>query len=115
MSVADSETRRFTLISGRGPQDGPPEREESLADVLTLQRPNVHPSSREAEKALYQDTLAEYCWARDVAGLAATTLNQLVSLFQPQVALAEGYDGLPPSGHEVAPAPSPLDIGQKLT
>ncbi|MGW5650620.1 tyrosine-type recombinase/integrase [Streptomyces humi] len=79
-------------MSGRGPQDGPPEQEESLADVLTLQRPNVDPSSREAERALYQDTLAEYCWARDVAGLAATTLNQLV---QPVIEVCTFYGVLP--------------------
>ncbi|MFF7535100.1 site-specific integrase [Streptomyces bobili] len=63
-----------------------------MADILTLQRPNVHPSSREAEHALYQDTLAEYCWARDVAGLAPTTLNRLV---QPVIEVCIFYDVLP--------------------
>ncbi|MEU0413911.1 site-specific integrase [Streptomyces griseorubiginosus] len=92
MFVADSETRRFSLISGRGSPDQPPGQEEGLADVLTLQRRGVHPSSREAEQALYQDTLAEYCWARDVAGLAPTTLNRLV---QPVIEVCTFYDVLP--------------------
>lgn len=92
VSVADSDTRRFSLISGRGSPGPPPGQEEGLADVLTLQRRGIHPSSREAEQALYQDTLAEYCWARDVAGLAPTTLNRLV---QPVIEVCTFYDVLP--------------------
>ncbi|WP_318723277.1 hypothetical protein [Streptomyces albicerus] len=92
MSVVDSDIGRFTLISGRGEPSGTAGQEEGLADVLTLQRRGFHPSSREAEEALYQDTLAEYCWARDVAGLAATTLNQLV---QPVIEICSFHGVLP--------------------
>ncbi|MFD8650919.1 tyrosine-type recombinase/integrase [Streptomyces mirabilis] len=92
MSVVDSETHRFTLISGRDTPSGTAGQEEGLADVLTLQRRGFHPSSRDAEEALYQDTLAEYCWARDVAGLAATTLNQLV---QPVIEVCTFHGVLP--------------------
>ncbi|WP_426501653.1 tyrosine-type recombinase/integrase [Streptomyces sp. D54] len=49
-------------------------------------------SSRDDEQALFQDTLAEYCWARDVAGLAATTLSQLV---QPVIEVCTFYDVVP--------------------
>lgn len=90
--MVDSDTRRFTLIGGSDTPGGAAGQEEGLADVLTLQRRGVHPSSRDAEMALYQDTLAEYCWARDVAGLAATTLNQLV---QPVIEICTFYDILP--------------------
>ncbi|MEY2233612.1 hypothetical protein [Streptomyces sp. BF23-19] len=49
-----------------------------MADVLTLQRRASESSSPEGERELYQDTLAEYCWARDVAGLSPRTLQSLV-------------------------------------
>lgn len=94
VSVVDSDTRRFSLISGRGSPGRPPGQEEGLADVLILQRRGVHPSSREAEQALYQNTLAEYCWARDVAALAPTTLSRLV---QPVIDVCTFYDVLPPA------------------
>lgn len=90
--MGDSETRRFTLLSGGSTPDLPAGPDEGLADVLTLQRPSVPSSSREAERGLYQDSLAEYCWARDVAGLAATTLKQLV---QPVIEVCTFYDVLP--------------------
>ncbi|MGW3212875.1 tyrosine-type recombinase/integrase [Streptomyces parvus] len=90
--MVDSDTRRFTLIGGSGTSPGPAEREEGLADVLTLQRRAATGSSPDDERALFQDTLAEYCWAQDVAGLAATTLNQLV---QPVIEVCTFYDIVP--------------------
>ncbi|NIY62138.1 hypothetical protein SMALB_0029 [Streptomyces malaysiensis] len=81
MSVGDSEIRRFTLLSGGdapGPSAGP---DQGLADVLTMQRPSVPSSSREAERALYQDSLAEYCWARDGRG-PATPSRELPRLLR---------------------------------
>ncbi|WTI42420.1 site-specific integrase [Streptomyces sp. NBC_00589] len=80
------------MLSGGSTPDLPAGPDEGLADVLTLQRPSVPSSSREAERGLYQDSLAEYCWARDVAGLAATTLKQLV---QPVIEVCTFYDVLP--------------------
>ncbi|MFE5517720.1 tyrosine-type recombinase/integrase [Streptomyces virginiae] len=66
--------------------------EPGLADVLTLQRRAFESSTEADERALYQDTLAEYCWARDVAGLSAKTLDALV---QPVVELCSFYDVMP--------------------
>lgn len=66
--------------------------EPGLADVLTLQRPAVELSELEAERALFQDSLAEYCWARDVAGLAPKTLDALV---QPVLEVCAFYDVVP--------------------
>ncbi|MET9852131.1 hypothetical protein ABZY57_04130 [Streptomyces sp. NPDC006450] len=69
MFVADSDTRRFTLIGGSGTKTKPAGPVDGLADVVTLQRLAAMGSSQEDERALFQDT-AEYCWARDVVGLA---------------------------------------------
>ncbi|MFJ3861479.1 tyrosine-type recombinase/integrase [Streptomyces sp. NPDC090085] len=66
--------------------------ETGIADVLTLQRRASASSSPEAERDLYQDTLAEYCWARDVAGLSARTLQNLV---QPVLEVCTFYDVVP--------------------
>ncbi|UKZ07192.1 site-specific integrase [Streptomyces viridifaciens] len=81
----------MSLITGAGGA-GTLEREPALADVLTLQRRASESSSPEAERDLYQDTLAEYCWARDVAGLAPRTLQALV---QPVVEVCSFYDVVP--------------------
>lgn len=51
--------------------------------------PRCSPVVAGAEQALYQDTLAEYCWARDVAGLPPTTLNRLV---QPVIEVCTFHD-----------------------
>lgn len=66
--------------------------EPGVADVLTLQRRASESSSPEAERDFYQDTLAEYCWARDVAGLAPGTLQALV---QPVVEVCTFYGIVP--------------------
>ncbi|WP_084719055.1 tyrosine-type recombinase/integrase [Streptacidiphilus carbonis] len=91
--MADSGTRRFALIAGEdGTVERPARVEPALADVLTLQRRASESSSSEDERALFQDTLAEYCWARDVAGLAPTTLQSLV---QPVIEVCSFYDVMP--------------------
>ncbi|MDX3615583.1 site-specific integrase [Streptomyces europaeiscabiei] len=63
-----------------------------LADVLTLQRRAAEGASPEDERALFQDTLAEYTWARDVAGLAPASLENLV---QPVIQICEFYRTVP--------------------
>ncbi|MGW0553800.1 tyrosine-type recombinase/integrase [Streptomyces sp. NPDC002926] len=60
--------------------------------MRTLQRRASESASPEAERDLYQDTLAEYCWARDVAGLAPSTLQKLV---QPVVEVCSFYNVVP--------------------
>jgi hypothetical protein len=95
--VSDSGTRRFTLITGSGTsvQERPGEpgsSEPGLADVVTLQRQVASTSSHEDECALFQDSLAEYLWARDVAGLLPKTLE---SLIQPVLEICSFYDVMP--------------------
>ena len=95
--MTDSGTRRFFLITGGdvavkdrpGAQLRP---EPGLADVLTLQRATAATASAEAEQALFQDSLAEYVWARDVAGLSPRTLEALV---QPVLEICSYYDVMP--------------------
>ncbi|MFJ9460801.1 tyrosine-type recombinase/integrase [Kitasatospora sp. NPDC101447] len=69
-----------------------PATERGVADVLTLQRPTAEACDAEAERSLFQDSLAEYCWARDVAGLAPKTLDALV---QPILEVCTFYDLVP--------------------
>jgi hypothetical protein len=61
--------------------------EPGLADVVTLQRRAADLSGGD-EQSFFLDTLAEYQWARDVAGLAATTLERLV---KPMIEICEHY------------------------
>nr|WP_189866952.1 site-specific integrase [Streptomyces poonensis] len=68
------------------------EPEPGLADVLTLQRQSAATVSAEAERALFQDSLAEDVWARDVAGLSPRTLEALV---QPVLEICAYYDVMP--------------------
>ncbi|MFB0629543.1 hypothetical protein [Streptomyces sp. AB3(2024)] len=95
--MTDSGTRRFSLITGGdvAVKDRPGEQvrpEPGLADVLTLQRQTAATVSVEAERALFQDSLAEYVWARDVAGLSPRTLESLV---QPVLEICAYYDVMP--------------------
>ncbi len=62
--------------------------EPALADVLTLQRRQASALSADDERTFFLDTVAEYQWARDVAGLAATTLDRLV---KPVIEICEHY------------------------
>jgi len=52
--------------------------EPGLADVVTLGRRRAARVSASDEESVFADTLTEYQWARDVAGLAPSTLDQLV-------------------------------------
>ena len=56
---------------------GEPVLEPGLADVVTLQRRKDAEVSDGDEESFFLDTLAEYQWARDAAGLAPTTLDGL--------------------------------------
>src|SRR6266508_6526423 len=66
--------------------------EPALADVVTLQRRRAAEVSAGDEQSFFLDTLAEYQWARDVAGLAASTLDKLV---QPIVEICQYYGVVP--------------------
>ena len=77
---------------GRVPPDDEPADgslvEPGLADVVTMQRRAAAGMSTTDERSFFLDTLVEYEWARDVAGLAATTLDRLVS---PVVEICQYY------------------------
>jgi integrase/recombinase XerC len=89
IAVSDSGIRRLSLLSSTTPPaDDQPIVEPDLAEVVTLQRRKAAGTSGGDEEALYLDTLAEYQWARDVSGLAATTLDRLV---RPVVEICERY------------------------
>ncbi len=62
--------------------------EPDLADVLTMQRRQAAEITASDEASFFLDTLAEYQWARDVAGLAATTLDRLL---KPVIEICEYY------------------------
>src|SRR6266511_2521638 len=66
--------------------------EPGLAEVVTLQRRRAAEVSVGDEQSLFVDTLAEYQWARDVAGLAASTLDKLI---QPIVEICQYYGVVP--------------------
>lgn len=75
-----------------GDDEAPPELgpvvEPGLAEVLTLQRRRAAETSAGGEESVFLDTVAEYQWARDVAGLAASTLDRLV---KPVIEICEYY------------------------
>jgi hypothetical protein len=66
--------------------------EAGLADVVTLQDRASARSDSGDEVAFFQDTIAEYCWARDVAGLAPLTLQRLML---PVLEVCGHYDCVP--------------------
>lgn len=66
--------------------------EAGLADVVTLQRRRQAKLSAQDEQSLFIDTIAEYQWARDAAGLAPSRLNSLV---KPVIELCEYYGRVP--------------------
>ncbi|WUI03833.1 site-specific integrase [Spirillospora sp. NBC_00431] len=63
-----------------------------MADVVTLQRRQAAGMSAEDEEGFFAETLSEYLWARDAAGLASSTLDTLV---KPVIEICEFY-GLAP-------------------
>jgi integrase/recombinase XerC len=74
------------------PTGEPPVLEPGLADVITLERRKAAELSDGDEERFFLDTLAEYQWARDAAGLAAGMLDKLV---KPVIEICEHY-GLAP-------------------
>ena len=66
--------------------------ESGLADVVTLQRRRQARLSAGDEESFFIDTLSEYQWARDTAGLAPSTLSNLV---KPVIEVCEYYGTVP--------------------
>lgn len=52
--------------------------ETGLADVISLQRRRQARLSAHDEESFFVDTLSEYQWAMDAAGLAPSTLDGLI-------------------------------------
>jgi integrase len=91
--VAESPTRQLSLVGSPAPDAVSTAQPESgLGDVRTLQRRIAEGVDPLDEVAFFQDALAEYGWARDVAGLADTTLRNLI---QPITELCHFYDTVP--------------------
>ncbi|ORL81632.1 integrase [Prescottella equi] len=63
-----------------------------LADVATLQRRISESADPIDETAFFHETIAEYGWARDVAGLAPSTLQTLI---KPVLELCDYFDCVP--------------------
>ncbi|MFF8798071.1 hypothetical protein [Streptomyces globisporus] len=66
--------------------------DRGLADVQILQRRAAAQSDAVDEQGFYLETVSEYLWARDVAGLAPSTLENLV---RPVLELCSFYDLVP--------------------
>jgi integrase/recombinase XerC len=69
--------------------------EPGLADVVTFGRQQqrvLQAPSEDEEERFFADTLAEYQWARDVAGLAPSTLERLA---RPVIEVCEHYGLVP--------------------
>lgn len=64
----------------------------ALADVVTLQRRRQARISAFDEESSFLDTLSEYQWARDAAGLAQETLDGLI---KPVIEVCEFYGTVP--------------------
>jgi integrase/recombinase XerC len=94
--VVDSRSRLLSLAQGPVPDDesagGGLSLEPGLADVVTLQRRKAAGISDGDEESFFLDTVAEYRWARDAAGLAPATLDGLT---KPIIEVCQHY-GLAP-------------------
>jgi integrase/recombinase XerC len=95
--VADSGSRLLSVVpvpGARGEQHDPRPAagEPGLADIITLQRRKAAELGEGDEEGFFLDTIAEYQWARDAAGLAPATLDGLV---KPVIEVCEHY-GLAP-------------------
>ncbi|WAM16332.1 hypothetical protein [Rhodococcus sp. JS3073] len=82
--MTDSDTRRFSVIhGGSSPSrnvDADLLADHDRADVVALHRVRFRGSGGDDEEyRFFVDTVAEYQWARDAAGLARRTLDHSVS------------------------------------
>jgi hypothetical protein len=108
--MSDSGIRAPSLASTdvepepRACASGPLQFEPGLAYVVTLERRRATDIGEGDEQAFFLDTIAEYQWARDVAGLVASSLQNLVQPAGPRG--ARRCAGLRPAGPGcVTPAP----------
>ncbi len=91
--VADSGTRPLELVPRPGEEPAElPGGATGLADVMTMQSRASARRDVDDETAFFHDTLAEYSWARDVAGVAPSTLPKLLA---PVLEVCRFYDCVP--------------------
>lgn len=94
--MVDSRSRLLSLVQPPAPDDEDPGQEPGvepdLADVVTLQRRKDADLREGDEESFFLDTVAEYQWARDAAGLAPATLDGLA---KPIIEVCQYY-GLAP-------------------
>ena len=96
-SVVDSRSRLLSVVRPADDDDEQPgpqplAGEPGLANVVTLQRRKAAEISDGDEESFFLDTVAEYQWARDAAGLAPATLDGLT---KPIIEVCQHY-GLAP-------------------
>lgn len=103
MFVGDSDAR-LRVVGEEVPAGRDEAAGSGLAAVFTLQRRRSAAIAPEDERSFYLDTLAEYQWARDAAGLMPGTIDQLV---KPVIELCEYYDTVPWRLQPKQPAGSP--------
>lgn len=87
--MADFRTRRSAKIADESAQNHPA---TGLPDVASLQRRITATVDPADESAFYYDTLAEYGWARDVAGLAPSSV---LTILKPVLELCAYFDCVP--------------------
>jgi integrase/recombinase XerC len=94
--MADSQTRVLSLVTSAAATEAEspaePALEPGLADVLTLERRKTAALSGGDEQSFFLDTVAEYQWARDTAGLAPATLDGLT---KPIIEICRHYGVVP--------------------
>ncbi|MGW7276477.1 tyrosine-type recombinase/integrase [Streptomyces sp. NPDC054864] len=81
LASADPPTEKLLAVPERG-----------VAEVLTLQSQRAGGSGAADQRAYFFDTLAEYQWARDAAGLMASSIDQLV---KPVIEICDHYGLVP--------------------
>ena len=109
--MVDSGSRLLSLVQEPSSDDerpgGGPVLESGLADVVTLQRRKAAEIGDGDEDSFFLDTVAEYQWARDAAGLAPATLDGLT---KPIIEVCQHY-GLAPLAVNAPPGRQVLRRG----
>lgn len=87
--MADFRTRRAAAVAAEAPGSVAP---SGLADVEVIQAARSGAADLADESKFFVETIAEYGWARDVSGLAPSTLQSLV---RPVLEVCDHYGCVP--------------------
>ncbi|MBJ7352739.1 MAG: hypothetical protein JHD12_19555, partial [Rhodococcus sp.] len=88
--MSDFATRRQQRIAADGASSAAGVGSGELADVESLQR--LASASGDDEHDFFRNTLVEYGWARDVAGLSPATLQRIM---YPVIEICDYFDCVP--------------------